>query len=165
MTTTEHRAAGGRRTVRALAACGAASLGLLALTACEKPTPRATVTVGGDTVSTEAVCYGHGEPLSGRELKECQRKQPTRSLTLSPGDILRVGVEPAMADPGWVMYVNGRAISNPMDETYRSLSADGFFSQVQGQGKAPDVAELTIAEEDEEGTVYGVWRVKLNLDA
>ena len=164
MSTTDRRARGDRRPVRTAAACGAAALGLLALSACDKPTPVATVTVGSDTVHTHAACYRDGRPLDSRTLSACQRRRPTESITISPGDVLRLGVEPEIADPGWVMYVNGQPVSRPLDTTYRSLSADGFFPQNRQQRATPNAAELTIAEEDAKGTVYGLWRFRLNLD-
>ena len=44
-------------------ALGAVSAGLLVLSACDKPTPLATVTVGDNSVHTEASCYNDGNAL------------------------------------------------------------------------------------------------------
>ena len=45
---------------RVVAAAGAVSAGLLVLSACDKPSPIATITVGTNSVNSEATCYNDG---------------------------------------------------------------------------------------------------------
>ena len=57
---------------RALAAAGAVSAGVLVLSACDKPTPLATVTVGTSSVHSEATCGGEsGETVKTADLPKC----------------------------------------------------------------------------------------------
>lgn len=74
----------GRRA--ATAAC-AVSLGLVALSACDKPTPLATVTVGSETVTAEASdgCYGDGKDLSSAKFKACLSAKPDKTIKVTPG--------------------------------------------------------------------------------
>lgn len=170
MTIASLRGQGGlRRTVRTATALGAVCLGLTALSACEKPTPMATVTVGSDSVSTEAVCYNDGKKLTDQMLDGCQDKKAEKSIKVSRGDIMRLGVDPEIADPGWVLLVNGTpAISSPVKKTYRSLSGDGFYPSEQGGQEQPpgppEDAEIAIVEQNTKGDIFGVWRVTVELD-
>ncbi|HZG07139.1 MAG TPA: DUF2771 domain-containing protein [Streptomyces sp.] len=152
----------GRRTVRTAVAIGAATLGLVALSACEKPTPRATVTVGSDTVSTEAACYEDGKALSQKEVLSCIQKEGSTSITVGEGDMLRIGVDPEIAEKGWVLFLGEQpAVSEPIKKTYRSFSSDGLFSRAGG-GSAKSV-RLGLVEYD--GEQYrGVWTIELERE-
>ncbi|GAA2426519.1 DUF2771 domain-containing protein [Streptomyces macrosporus] len=153
----------GSRTVRTAVAIGAATLGLVALSACEKPTPRATVTVGSDSVSTEATCYEDGKNLSQDRVLSCVQKKTDTSITVGEGDMLRIGVDPEIAETGWVVFLGERpVVSEPIGKTYRSFSSDGLFAQANGT--SADTVELSIVGYD--GTRYrdGVWRVDLDRE-
>jgi hypothetical protein len=151
---------GSRRRLRTASALGAVCLGLLALSACQKPTPLATVTVNGDSVHAEASCYGDGDPLPDDELKKCLNHKPGASIEVAQGDRVRVGVEPDVAKHGWVLY--GSQQQRAFTTTYQSFSGDAFFQSAQGgQGAGPsDTSQLTVLELDE-NKVLGVWVVKL----
>lgn len=170
MTIASLRGPGGlRRTVRTATALGAVCLGLTTLSACEKPTPVTTVTVGTDTVTTEAACYHDGKKLSDKMLDECQDEKAEKSIKVSRGDILRLGVEPEIADPGWVLLVNGAPVMNkPIDKTYRSLTGDGFYPSEQGSQQSaadtPRDAEIAVVEQNDQGDIFGVWRITIELD-
>lgn len=149
---------GSRRRLRTATALGAVSLGLLALSACQKPTPLTTVTVNGDSVHTEAACYNDGKAIQNDKLKACLGKKTDTSVTVAHGDRVRVGVEPDVADNGWVLY--GSQQQEAFHTTYQSFSGDAFFQGAQGQAPT-DKAQLTLLELKDK-KVTGVWVVKLN---
>jgi hypothetical protein len=148
---------GSRRRLRTASALGAVSLGLLALSACQKPTPMTTVTVNGDSVHTEAACYNDGKAIPNDKLKSCVNQKPDVSVEVVQGDRVRVGVEPDVADHGWVLY--GSQQQEAFHTTYQSFSGDAFFQSMQG-GAPSDKAQLTVLEL-EDSNVTGVWVVKL----
>ncbi|MFE3094419.1 DUF2771 domain-containing protein [Streptomyces sp. NPDC059248] len=142
-----------RRTAASIAAVGA---GLLALTACEKPTPVATLTIGTESVNTEAACYNDGKPLAKDVFDECMKKTG-KTLKLDTDQPLRIGVDPAIAENGWVLGVEG-SLSNEAEEskkTYQSINSRAFFPP-GGQ----DELRLQIVELKDKQPV-GVWQFKL----
>jgi hypothetical protein len=148
---------GSRRRLRTASALGAVSLGLLALSACQKPTPLTTVTVNGDSVHTEAACYNDGKAIPDDKLKSCMNTKPDVSVEVAQGDRVRVGVEPEVADNGWVLY--GSQQQQAFNTTYQSFSGDAFFQSMQG-GEPSDKAQLTVLEL-KNSKVTGVWVVQL----
>ncbi|MFE0201307.1 DUF2771 domain-containing protein, partial [[Kitasatospora] papulosa] len=79
---------------RAAAALGAVSAGLLVLSACDKPTPLATVTVGTTSVHTEAACYNDGRAIKESQIQDCLNEKAEKSITVAPDDKIRFGVDP-----------------------------------------------------------------------
>jgi hypothetical protein len=154
-----------RRGLRTAAALGAATLGLLVTTACEKPTPLMTVTVGSDTVTTEAACYAeNGEALSREEGFGCLKQKTDRTITVGQGDRVHLGVEPEMADAGWVFFVDQRPMSaEELGSTYQTYEVDQWFQPQPGQGSVPDEVTLSVATlgEDE---LEGVWNIKVERE-
>lgn len=159
-----------RRGVRTAAALGAATLGLLATTGCglTKPTPLATVTVGSDTVTTEAACIAREKkPLGREEGFACLQQKTDATITVGQGDRVHVGVEPEMADAGWVYFVDQRPMSaEELGSTYQTFQADQWFQPQPGQnGQAtvPDEVTLSVATlgEDE---LEGVWNITLKRE-
>jgi poly(3-hydroxybutyrate) depolymerase len=65
---------------RAVAAAGAVSAGLLVLSACDKPTPVSTITVGRNSVHTEATCYNDGDAVKTAELAKCLKASTSISV-------------------------------------------------------------------------------------
>lgn len=154
-----------RSTTRRAVAAGAVALGILALAACEKPTPRATVTVGSDSVSAEATCYTEGEKLSSAELKSCIGKKSEKTLTVDDGERIRIGVDPEIAKTGWAMVVNGQGtMAEASKATYRSFDFDQVFAPQQsptGGASVPKSVKLTIIEISEAGQAKGAWQFTL----
>jgi outer membrane protein assembly factor BamE (lipoprotein component of BamABCDE complex) len=152
-------------TRRTAAAIGAAALGLVALSACEKPTPLATVSVGTNSVSSEAACYNDGKKLSQEELRDCIGESSAKKLTVHDGERIRVGVEPEIADSGWVMGVNGQGtMAEASKDTYRTFAFDQVFAPQQSAAgvTAPKKAQVTIVEVTKDGQARGVWQFTLN---
>ncbi|MEE1938302.1 DUF2771 domain-containing protein [Streptomyces sp. TRM 70361] len=165
MTHTISRGRGGR-TLRTAVAIGAATFGLVALSACgEKPTPRATVTVGSSSVSTEATCYEDGKAIGQDRVESCVGDETDTSIAVGQGDMLRIGVDPEIAETGWVVFLGDQpVVQDPIGKTYRSFSSDGLFAQGGGGGaEQADSVQLTIAESDGE-KFYGTWTFELERE-
>ncbi|MGD9485014.1 DUF2771 domain-containing protein [Streptomyces sp. TRM70308] len=160
----------GRRT-RTAAAAGAACLALVALSACEKPTPMTTITVGSDSVHSEASCYNDGKKLGQEDFARClsEGDGPTESITVAQGDTLRLGVEPEIAERGWQVWLEGQQpVAAYSDSTYETIEAGPLINAVaQTTGEAPEELRLAIVESgsatDPEAGSYGVWQYTLNV--
>ncbi|MGW4032872.1 DUF2771 domain-containing protein [Streptomyces sp. NPDC004838] len=148
----------GRRR-RAAATIGAVSAGLLVLSACEKPTPLATVTVGTNSVSSEATCYNGGDPIKESEVQDCL-KESGKTIKVALDDRVRFGVDPEIADNGWTLFIEGRnAEAEPYKKTYRSVPASAFFAGEPGTA-ATNSASISIVE-TKKGKLVGIWQFTL----
>lgn len=152
--------AGRRR--RAVAVAGAVSAGLLVLSACDKPTPVSTITVGSDSVSSEAICYEEGKVLKAQDQAECLKEKDIKSISVDPDELVRFGVDPAVADKGWIIMMNGQPLLNePIKKTYTTIPGSVFFNAQYGaQG---DSTLVSIREGERDAT--GLWSFKLKKDA
>ncbi|MFD0383669.1 DUF2771 domain-containing protein [Streptomyces stramineus] len=140
---------------RAAAAVGAVSFGLIVLSACDKPTPMATVTVGTSTVTSEAACFEDGDGMKPAEVAKCLEGD-SKTIKADMDDKIRFGVEPEIADKGWSLFVNGRPVpEEPNTKTYRTIPASAFFSGGQGALTA-DKTKISIVEVSS-GKALGVW--------
>ncbi|OKJ01577.1 hypothetical protein AMK18_09010 [Streptomyces sp. CB01249] len=141
-------------------ALGAVSAGLLVLSACDKPTPLATVTVGDNSVSSEAACYNDGKALENSEAQKCLNKKAEKSIKVSMTDTVHFGVDPDIADNGWTLFLDGqRGEPEPSKKTYRSINGSAFFS-TQTEGAAPKNSQVSIVE-TKGAKVIGIWHFKL----
>ncbi|MEW1656951.1 MULTISPECIES: hypothetical protein [unclassified Streptomyces] len=153
---------------RRAAALGAVTLGLLTLSACQQPTALATVTVGTTTVTAEVTpgCDGDGKSLDQKTLKECISKKGGDTLTVRPGEKVRVGVDPEVAKAGWFVIGAQPLMRAPSTETYRTFDADDLFKQTNpatGQTGSLDEVTLLVAQAGKnagEGPV-AMWHVNL----
>ncbi|MFB4194632.1 hypothetical protein [Streptomyces carpaticus] len=146
----------GRRAIRTAATVGAVSLGLVVLSACEKPTPNAHFTLGSSTTSPEAAgdCYGHGETLGAEQAEQCLTAATDMPVfDYRTGDEFRIGVDPKVADSGWLLFVN----DNPLEyqrftSTYRTLSGDLLWSLSQNavQQSGDGTLRISVAEVTED---------------
>ncbi|MFJ7064804.1 DUF2771 domain-containing protein [Streptomyces sp. NPDC101115] len=150
-----------RKRRRAAVALGAVSAGLLVLSACDKPTPLATVTVGSSSVNSEAACYNDGEALPDKEITACLNKKAGKSISVDPSDKIRFGVDPEIAEKGWTIFLNGtNAEPEPFKKTYRTIPASAFFASQMGE--STDKTQVTIVESDAENKkVTGIWSFEL----
>jgi hypothetical protein len=153
---------------RAVAAAGAVSAGLLVLSACDKPTPRTTVTVGGDSVSAEAKCYDDGKNLGREEATKCALKKASDAIEVPQGETLRIGVDPEIADTGWALWINGQRITSVYKKTYYAFQGVDLFADQQGQA-APKTLYISVVQQNkaaDSSEFEGVWNFKLeNGDA
>lgn len=140
---------------RAVAAAGAVSAGLLALSACDKPTPMATITVGGDSVHSEATCYNDGKALKTADLAKCLKSDKT--LKVDPDATVRFGVDPDIADKGWTILMNGQPLTDSSKKTYRTIPGSVFFNAQYGASGNSTWVAIKEGEKD----VTGLWSFKL----
>jgi hypothetical protein len=142
---------------RAVAAAGTVCAGLLVLTACDKPTPMATITVGTDSVNSEATCYSGGKSLDTATLTKCLQATDIKTISVDPDATVRFGVDPAIADNTWTILMNGQPLTDSSTKTYRTVPGSVFFnSQYGAQGNSTLVS---IKEGDKD--VEGLWNFKL----
>jgi hypothetical protein len=147
---------------RRAAALGAVSLGLFALAACDKPTPLATVTVGDTSVHTEAAtgCYGDGAKLPEAKFLACMQGKATETTKVPAGEDVRIGVDPAIADKGWILAVGASGKTDLLKGTYRTFSGDQFFTDAQ-TGQTSGSVTLNFIETTGKQDFLGVWHIKL----
>ncbi|MFG3286615.1 DUF2771 domain-containing protein [Streptomyces sp. NPDC048111] len=152
------------RTRRAGLALAAASAGLLVLSACDKPTPLATVTVGTNSVNTEASCRGEdGKPLAEAKLTSClSGVKDAKSIDYAPGATLRLGVDPKVVENGskWIALLDGSPITEASSQTYRSFPGADVFS-TGGQGAAPKEKKISIVQVNKDSKPESVWSFTL----
>ncbi|MFI9247011.1 DUF2771 domain-containing protein [Streptomyces sp. NPDC053086] len=143
---------------RAVAVAGAVSAGLLVLSACDKPSPVATITVGRDSVNSEALCYNDGKALDADSVKDCVKNAgDAKSIKVGQDETVRIGVDTKIADAGWIVLVNGRQFTDSSKETYRTIPSSAFFNLQYGtQGDTN-----TLAIQMGEKTKKGYWSFKL----
>ncbi|MET9929748.1 MULTISPECIES: DUF2771 domain-containing protein [unclassified Streptomyces] len=153
---------GSRR--RTAVALGAVSAGLLVLSACDKPTPLATLTVGTDSVHAEAACYNGGDAIKESEVQGCLNKKAEETLTVAPDDKIRFGVDPEIADNGWTIFLGGQqAEPEPYKKTYRTIPASAFFTSSQ-TGEPVNDTQVTIVENTGK-KLTGVWHFQLKKES
>jgi hypothetical protein len=134
---------------RAATTIGALSLGLVVLTACDKPTAMATVTVGGKSVQSEAAdkCFKHGKKLAQAVFLACLQTTPAHHITVPVGDKVRIGVDPSIAKKGWLI-AQGTTLVTPeplKDKTYWSVDSEQLFnSQDQTTGGTTTAKQVTL---------------------
>ncbi|WP_225824542.1 DUF2771 family protein [Streptomyces naphthomycinicus] len=146
---------------RAVAVAGAVSAGLLVLSACDKPSPVATITVGGDSVNSEALCYNDGDTLNADSLKDCVKNTgDVKSIKVGQDETVRIGVDPKIADAGWVVLVNGRQFTDSSKETYRTIPSSAFFNVQYGTQGETNTLTIQMGEKSNKG----VWSFKLKKD-
>ncbi|QNP63879.1 DUF2771 domain-containing protein [Streptomyces genisteinicus] len=145
----------GRRR-RAAAALGAVSAGLLVLSACDKPTPLVTVTVGTESVNAEATCYNDGEAIKESEVQKCLTEGTPTKIKFAVDDKVRLGVDPEIAENGWTLLFGAQPVEQePFKKTYRTIPGNAFFSSQTGE--TTDKADVNIMETN--GTkVIGIYR-------
>ncbi|WP_448315479.1 DUF2771 domain-containing protein [Streptomyces sp. CO7] len=156
--TTMHSAA---RRRRAVAAVGAVSAGLLALSACDAPSPVATVTVNSDTVHSEASCWNDGKAISSEELTSCLQDKDVPTLKVNQDETVRFGVDQEIAESRWVILMNGRPLVEDSGRTYRTIPGSVFFSSQYGAQGNSTVVAVQALDKDDKAKTTGLWTFKL----
>jgi hypothetical protein len=147
---------------RAVAAAGAVSAGLLVLSACDKPSPMSTITVGSSSVSSEATCYHEGDALPAEERSGCLKGEDIKSISVDPDETVRFGVDPKIADKGWTILMNGQPLTDSSTKTYRTIPGSVFFNAQYGaQGNSTLVSIMG----GEQQAPTGLWNFRLKKDA
>ncbi|GLF97194.1 DUF2771 domain-containing protein [Streptomyces yaizuensis] len=144
---------------RAAAITAVVAAGLLTLSACEKPTPLATVTVGTESVNSEAACYNDGSAIKESLVQGCLNDKPGKTVKVALDDKIRFGVDPEIAENGWTLFIGGQpAEQEPYKKTYRSIPASAFFTSQTGQ--APSKTKISIVETNGKKLI-GIWTFTL----
>ncbi|MEW2066296.1 DUF2771 domain-containing protein [Streptomyces sp. NPDC007346] len=140
-------------------ALGAVSAGLLVLSACDKPTPLATVTVGSNSVNTEAACYNDGEAIKESLIQDCLNQKAEKTIEVSMDDKVRFGVDPEIAENGWTLFINGQqAEQEPFKKTYRTIPGSAFFASQTGEPASK--TNVSIVETSGK-KLTGIWQFEL----
>ncbi|MGK5531818.1 hypothetical protein [Streptomyces sp. URMC 129] len=163
--TTRSRRPRGRRIARTTLAAGAVSLGLVTLAACDKPTPHATFTVGSSTESHETTtdCWKDGEPLGAERAQSClESEEDVPVITVETGDTFRVGVDPEVAESGWLIFYQGQPYeAEPYTTTYETFSVDDLYQVMRQQspGELPqrDTLRVVVAQVGDEYDMESIW--------
>ncbi|WP_124272019.1 DUF2771 domain-containing protein, partial [Streptomyces sp. ADI96-02] len=126
------------------------------LSACDKPTPLATVTVGSDSVNSEAACYNDGDAIKESLIQGCLNKKPEKTIKVAMDDKVRFGVDPEIADNGWTLFINGQqAEQEPFKGTYRTIPGNAFFASQTG---APAKKTQVSIVEAKGKRLTGIWQ-------
>ncbi|MGW3511960.1 DUF2771 domain-containing protein [Streptomyces sp. NPDC000994] len=142
---------------RAVAAAGAVSAGLLVLSACSKPTPLSTITVGSSSVSSEANCYNDGNAIKTADLAKCLMSKDIKTIKVDPDETVRFGVDPKIADTGWTILMNGQPLTDSSTKTYRTIPGSVFFNAQYGASGNSTRVSIKEGEKD----VRGLWSFTL----
>lgn len=117
----------------------------LALAACEKPGPGASVVSGTSSAWREAICWAHdGDALEPGTCAQDLIERATAGGTVAeipvlPGDTVGISVDPVVAETGWYPVIgNQRLTTRPVTSTYyrftypdlQELPTDGTLLQV-----------------------------------
>ncbi|MEU3553565.1 DUF2771 domain-containing protein [Streptomyces fragilis] len=146
---------------RAVAAVGAVSAGLLALSACDAPSPVATVTVNSDTVNSEASCWNDGKAIDDKELTSCLQDKDVPTLKVNQDETVRFGVDQEIAESRWVILMNGRPLVEDSGRTYRTIPGSVFFDPQYGAQGNSTVVAIRALDEDDKARTTGLWTFKL----
>ncbi len=150
---------------RCAAALGAVVVGLSALSACSKPTPLATVTVGDNSVHTQAACYRDGNVLTTGAVRTCTGGKTGTTIKIKSFQNFHIGVDTAISDKGWYLFTNGQRVTDVMKDTYRTFGgAQLFQNSATGASAKSAVLDLVETSDGTTNKVTGVWRFKLELD-
>ncbi|MFJ8362378.1 DUF2771 domain-containing protein [Streptomyces sp. NPDC093984] len=145
------------RSRRAVAAFGAVSAGLLLLSACDKPSPLATITVGTNSVSSQTDCYNDGKEVPSADLAKCLKSKDIKSIKVDPDETVRFGVDPTIADKGWTILMNGQPLTESSTKTYRTIPGSVFFNAQYGASGNSTLVSI----KEGESKVTGLWSFKL----
>ncbi|MBH0247637.1 DUF2771 domain-containing protein [Streptomyces cavourensis] len=135
------------------------SAGLLVLSACDKPTPLATVTVGTTSVNSEAACYNDGDAIKESLIQGCLNKKADKVVEVAMDDKVRFGVDPEIAERGWTLFINGQqAEQEPFKKTYRTIPGSAFFASQTGE---PTTKTNVSIVETNGSKLTGIWQFEL----
>ncbi|WP_437045444.1 DUF2771 domain-containing protein [Streptomyces sp. enrichment culture] len=150
---------------RAVAAAGAVSAGLLVLSACDKPTPMSTITVGDSSVSAEATCGGEDKVLETKDLTNCLKDTDIESISVDPDKSVGFGVDPKVADKRWTILLNGRPLVEDTKKTYQAIPGSVFFNTQYGaQGDSTLVSVKAGDGKEDSDAATGLWNFRLKKD-
>jgi len=134
-------------------------LGVGLLGGCEKPPPSVTAFSGTGSVRVPALCWSFdGEPLTSEQCAEGilsgQQLDEAPELAVTPGNVIGISVDPAVAEEGWYLTAGGQQLAaSPITETYFRFT----FPQVQVPAEGVPV-QVLVGEGTE---LRGLWAIRL----
>lgn len=150
-----------RDAARRLSIIGAAGVAVVAMSACEKPSPGVSVFSGQISGHSQALCWSFdGQSLDADAcaqglVEDALRGGGVKSIPVVPGETIGISVDPTVARAGWTPVVGSqRLLSTPTTSTYyrfafpdlQEVPEDGLPLQiVAGQGE----------------TTVGIWVFRL----
>ncbi len=115
----------------------------------------ATITVGDNSVHSEATCYNDGKAIKTADLLKCLKSD--KSIKVDPDETVRFGVDPDIADKGWTILMNGQPLTDSSTKTYRAIPGSVFFNAQYGASGNSTWVSVKQGEKD----VTGMWTFKL----
>lgn len=145
-----------RRLLHSACAVGA----LLALTACEKPTPLVTVVSGGTSVYSEARtwCFEDQTP------PDCASREPgTTRLAVRGGETVGVDVGKALVEDGWYIELSDpQSQDAEAQQPQRSEPQTGHYFTFDAPNlPAGSRLQLTVRSLTKDAEPSGEWRFTL----
>jgi hypothetical protein len=150
----------------------AAVAALMLLAGCDKPNPGVTVFSGTHSANREAICWSAdaGEAVTGADCSltldptdEQFRQQLLDQVAVVPtaaGQTVGISVDPVVADNGWVVTINGRAL------TREAITEKYFRFTMPPQALRRGDAQLVVQALTSGGdTVRGAWLFGLGEEA
>jgi hypothetical protein len=113
-----------RLSARRLLAVPLAGLVVVALGACDRPTPSITLQSGKTSVSTSATQYSRG----GAAIK---RTPAIPALTVAPGGAIGIDVADSVASHGYYLSVGGQRITDTIKTNHYRLDVGTSSGQAQ----------------------------------
>lgn len=131
------------------------------LAACEKPTPGVTVFSGTHSDHTEAICWSSDADRAVNR-SDCSISPTTDdasavidqipTITAEAGATVGISVDPAVAENGWIVSINSRAlVREPITEKYFKFTMP---PQALRQGPAQLVVQALTTSGNE---IRGSW--------
>jgi hypothetical protein len=135
---------------------------LLALTACEKPTPLVTVVSGGASVYTEAStwCFEDQDP------PECSEHEPgTPSLSVRGGETIGIDVDKELAEEGWQIALALASAPEEADQPWGEQDGHYFSFELPANIPTDSALLLTVLIPGGEGEEpRGLWQFRLEVE-
>lgn len=154
-----------RRSVRTVFAVGAATCAVVGLSGCDKPNPVATLTVGSDSAHSHDTCDNDGKKLGEKQLQQCAKEAKSKSISFTPSDTLRFGVDPEVAEKGWEVITT---ITDPQSSQQQSVYLVEYTKETYATtqdlqlGRLADKSEVAVVERNKDGDAYRVWNFTLD---
>lgn len=154
-----------RRSVRTAFAVGAATCAVVGLSGCDKPNPVATLTIGSNSVHSDETCDNDGKKLGEKQLQACAKEVKSKSVSFSPNDVLRFGVDPEVAEKGWEVLTT---ITDPQSGEQRPAPLVEYtkktYATTQGLqlSSLADKSEVAVVERAKNGDTYRIWNFTLD---
>lgn len=148
---------------RSVMFAGMASAAVLVLAGCTQPTPSVTIVSGSASVERPATCWSES-PTVAASVTSCitdataklQAGSQIPTLTVIPGDVIGINVDPEIAEAGWRPSIGGQAlVQTPLTSTYYR------FTFPENLPAAPDGFVLSVLANDAAAGDRGIWLFRL----